>query len=1000
MALTFEMRQNTLITPPAPSFSDEISLHSSMHSSFNEVENKVLRWLTRFKHPVDQFVIQNLYLFYLLASKKFLDHRDSSHLSQLFLSIHLMQKTLAQKTAFSPQDLHIRIRWLPGTLKFPFSTRSVLGCLIGYNSLDKYKLFDEENLCLAFQKQYPDVRLVKESLYQHTSQNKNLKIYYFEIEKKDGSNFSLYEQNLLKNNEEERVRNSVLKLSPATFMKRNEEETYKTILVLSNEISSLEDLPQAAINLDEQTDKEIIFQVVLVHPAPFHNFSLKGRFVECTFAPKRMTTVRHLDNHPIQAHVFSLHLTRNSAYLRTDGSLDFNLARQKVGSLLQAAIGSFRDYNGGLLFKQQEHLEKFRTAFPEAEQDLAEKFFYSIAPLEKQSTLDLNTLFLFFKCFLDHQKEKLQKRNDFILTHSEIGENRFLFVKGNDCSLEDTISSFMEDHFFQSHEIAYSLLNTLEGIFFTAVLLNPTEEKGISFIHNLKQKLTDWQKGINGKKVLKIGVEHMPVSLDPRIGGDNVSADTIRLLFEGLMRCDEKEQVVNGVAQSIEISSDAKQYIFRLKQSFWNDGTSVTAHDFEYAWKKILSPDFKTTIARVFYPIKNALKAKQGKAPLESIGVQSVDDRTLKVDLEHPTPFFLQLTSLAAYSPIHRIIDQKRPQWPYEYEANYPCNGPFQLKINQPNQGFQLTRNPFYWDVNYANWDQINLIHVAPSQALHAFHNEEVDWIGNPFGTFHSEFIPKKMGEVFVFPNNWVCWQVFNTKCPPFNSHKIREIFSYAIDRDRIVSNELFLLNPALSPLLHRQTSRPNPETQFPQFDPSKAQQLFHEALSELNLSIKDLHPLTLIYNEGEIREYTAYCLKLQFKEILGLECELKSLPWNKLINQMTSGNFQLGLFHWSPNIDDPLYTLDYFRHSASNVAQWEHEDYQNWLHLSEQQINPFQRSSCLIKAEKLLRHEMPVIPIFYQPARGLVKKNLQIVQNLSGQINVARSSRQEPHNP
>ncbi|MFI5342619.1 MAG: peptide ABC transporter substrate-binding protein [Chlamydiales bacterium] len=991
MAVTFEMKQSLSVPLPNTWFPNDVAFHSS----FYEVEKKVRCWLTRFKHPTDQSVVQDLYLFYLLASKKFLDHRYPAHLSNLFLSIHLMQKTLAQKVAFSPQEPHVKIRWLPGTLKFPFSTRSVLGCLVGYNSLDKYELFDEENLSLAFQKQYPDVRLVKESLYQHTSQNKNLKIHYFEVEKKDGSNFSLYEQNLLKNNVGERVRNSVQKLSPSTFMKRNEEETYKTILVLSNEISSLEDLPQAAINLDEHTGKEIVFQVVLVHPAPFHNFSLKERFVECTFVPKRVTTVRYLDDHPIQAHVFSLHLSRTSAFLRSDGSLDFNLARQKVGTLLHSAIGSFRDYNGGLLLKQQEHLEKFRSSFPEADQDVVEKFFYTIAPLEKQAILDQEILSLFFKFFLDHEKEKLQKRNDFIFTHSQIGENIFLFVKASDCSLSDTISSFMHDQFFQSYEVAYSLLNTLEGIFFTAVLLNPAAEKATSFTNNLKQKLRDWQNKINGKKVLKIGVEYMPVSVDPRIGADHVSADTISLLFEGLMRYDEKEQVVNGVAQSIEISPDAKQYIFKLRHSFWNDGTAVTAHDFEYAWKKILSPDFKTIAAEIFYPIKNALKAKQGKVPLECIGVQSIDDHTLKVELENPTPFFLQLTALSFFSPIHRIIDQKRPQWPYECESNYPCNGPFQLKINQPNQGFQLTRNPFYWNVNYANWDQINLIHVAPSQALYAFQNDEVDWIGNPFGAFHSEFIPKEKKEVFIFPNTWVCWQVFNTTCPPFHSHKIREAFSYAIDRESIVSNAFFRLNPAFSSLLHRRTS-PNRETLFPPFDPSKARQLFHEGLSELNLSVDNLDPLILIYNEGEIREYTAHCLKIQFKETLGLECELKSLPWNKLFNQMNSGNFQLGLMNWGPSIDDPLYMLNYFRFSTSNVAQWESADYQNLLHLSEQQINPFQRSSFLIKAEKILRNEMPVIPIFYQPSLGLVNKNLKVVQNLSGSFNVAKSFRQD----
>ncbi|MDQ3141854.1 MAG: ABC transporter substrate-binding protein, partial [Bacteroidota bacterium] len=218
-----------------------------------------------------------------------------------------------------------------------------------------------------------------------------------------------------------------------------------------------------------------------------------------------------------------------------------------------------------------------------------------------------------------------------------------------------------------------------------------------------------------------------------------------------------------------------------------------------------------------------------------------------------------------------------------------------------------------------------------------------------------------------------------------------------AIDREIIISNAFFPLNPAFSPLLHRHTSA-NRDALFPPFDPNKARQLFHEGLSELNLSIDDLDPLTLIYNEGEIREYTAHCLKIQFKETLGLECELKPLPWNKLFNQMTSGNFQLGLFNWSPCIDDPLHTLNYFRFSTTNVAQWENSEYQNLLHLSEQQINPFQRSSYLIKAEKLLCNEMPVIPVFYQPSLGLVKKNLQVVHNLSGSFNIAKSFRQEPN--
>ena len=92
---------------------------------------------------------------------------------------------------FFPNQRHLEIRRMSTALRFPFASKPVLSCLIGFNILDRYELFDEENIVLALQKHLPSVRLVKESTYHHTSPHKNLKIFYFEIEKKDGTAFSL-----------------------------------------------------------------------------------------------------------------------------------------------------------------------------------------------------------------------------------------------------------------------------------------------------------------------------------------------------------------------------------------------------------------------------------------------------------------------------------------------------------------------------------------------------------------------------------------------------------------------------------------------------------------------------------------------------------------------------------------------------------------------------------------------------------------------------------------
>lgn len=968
----------------------------SFHPSFYPVFEKLKKWLTRFSHSDDQSAFSDFFLFYLLATKKFLDHRSYAHLFRLVLSVYHMQKKIIHSATFYPHLRHLEIRWLPTSLFFPFSSKPVLGCLIAFNVMDRYELFDEENVLLALQKYLPELRLVRESSYCHTTNHKNLKLFYFEIEKKNGSSFSLHEQNILKNNLEEKVKNSIQTLSPTIYMGHNEEDVYKNILVLSQEIHSLHDLPQAHIILDQQTGKEIVFRVTLVFISPFHRFSLKQCFVDCAFAPQRNLIVRHLDNHPIEAHIFRLHLPRDASFLRADGSLDFYSARQKITDLIKSAIGEFRDYNGGIIIKQQELLHSLKEKFPEIANDsteLMESFFYAITPLEKQVVLHQDTLANLFKYYLENRKQKLSKTPTFNFETYFNDQQIFVIVHGNHSSIVEAISTVLQEQTYQNQGITYNIVDNEEGVFFNCVLQESEMKQATIFIEILKQALTQWQQKLVQKQTLKIAFEYSVVSLDPRIGGESISGDILRLLFEGLTRYDQNGNIENGVAESIEVSSNGKQYVFKLRTSFWNDGSPVTAYDFEYAWKKILSPGFKTSFANSFYPIKNAKEAKEGKVSPEAIGIEVIDNRTLKVELINPTPYFLQLTADPLFSPVHRFIDQQHPQWSYQCEANYPCNGPFQLKINQPNQGYQFVKNALYWDNKRIELDQITMTQMPPSQATQAFQKNEVDWVGSPFGSWHSLYGVKNE-KVTTFKSSTVCWFVFNTNYRPFHNHKLRQAFAYAINRAQIVQNSFMPLTPANSLLLPYYHDYKH--CLYPEFSPDKARALLHEALHELDLSLEDLPTITLVFLEKGIREHIAYSLMEQFKECLGIKCELQALPWNRLFNQMTKGNFQVGIVNWLSKIDDPIDILSAFKFADQdiNFSKWENKDFINFLDLSDQEISPFLRSSYLLKAEEIVCKDMPIIPILYQPYQALIRKNLNINFKLpSGPFNISRTS-------
>src|SRR5690606_31052205 len=107
---------------------------------------------------------------------------------------------------------------------------------------------------------------------------------------------------------------------------------------------------------------------------------------------------------------------------------------------------------------------------------------------------------------------------------------------------------------------------------------------------------------------------------------------------------------VPGMAEGEpEVSEDGLTYTFKLRDANWSDGTPVTAHDFEYAWKRALDPETASQYAFILYYIKNAEAYNAGEAEADDVGVKALDDKTLEVELERSVPYFLSLTAFATY---------------------------------------------------------------------------------------------------------------------------------------------------------------------------------------------------------------------------------------------------------------------------------------------------------------------------------------------------------------
>ncbi|MBI2742654.1 MAG: peptide ABC transporter substrate-binding protein [Chlamydiales bacterium] len=957
----------------------------------------------KFPHLFDRALFVELRKMLALSTKEFLESRSSRHLAKILSAHNVMRKIITRTAALFPQERHLQLRLSQTRLQFLFGTKSVVGLMIGIYLLDKYEFFEEKHILLAVQKIIPDAQSVKGSFYDCHSPHDMIRTLYLEIEKRDGEPITLQERGLLKRQLPHELKGSVEKVIPAVFMMRNEEEIMKNILILSQELKYFSDLPQVMINLEQQSGSDLIFTVVLVRLLGKDIESLERLFDDAKIGVEvtvdRVQIVGYLrKKYPKEASTFRLRIPKEPSILRADSSVNFYLARLKVMHILNQTVGEVRDYNGGMILQQVEQFSQLKQAFPETSlrhPDLLEDFFYALTPIEVQATLPLEQLHALFRLLLESIGEELPKRESYVLKVQQKEENLFLLIRAREPSYREQIQRSLSALELFPKSLSSTHVD-IQGSYCSGFIYDCTDiEQQRKFLETFQQTMRTWQEKICSEQILRLSYLYFPLSLDPRIGGDEDSERLLELMFEGLMRMGGDGKPSCALAKTYEVSADGRHYTFKLRETFWTNGDPVTAYDFEYAWKKVLTPDFSTPFVYLFYPIKNAKNAKEGRVPLSEVGVKVVDERTIVVELEHPAPYFLELTAFTIYAPVNRQIDRIHPNWADQEGAGYVCNGPFRLKRRSATRGYELIKNQLYWDAKRVSIEQVLVTQNDNYTSLQMFKNDEIDWLGRPLRTWSSSFESGCPEEVECCSTPRIFWYVFNVKRFPFNHTKIRRAFAYALDRKSIIEELRHLgSKPAVTPLplAHTQLL----DQGIADGDKARATALFEEALHELGLKKEEFPVITLIRTKGGVSEKSADLVAEQWKQLFGIRCRVESYEWNTIFNRMTQGDFQIGGMGWKSWINDPIYTLNAFRYASEkvNFAKWEDEKYQRCLDAADKEVDPKRRLEHLRAAEEILLQEMPVLPIYYEVQQFKRKPRLKVAVNtLTGHVDFSTAT-------
>jgi oligopeptide transport system substrate-binding protein len=276
-----------------------------------------------------------------------------------------------------------------------------------------------------------------------------------------------------------------------------------------------------------------------------------------------------------------------------------------------------------------------------------------------------------------------------------------------------------------------------------------------------------------------------PETLDPQKTSTVVESDILYDLMEGLVTYDAKANIVPGVAESWTANDDGTAYTFKLRPNAkWSNGDPVTAGDFVFTFQRLMNPETGAKYANILYTIKNGEKVNKGQAKVEELGVKAIDDKTLEIKLESPTPYFIAQLAHQTGLPIHPASVQKYGK-DFVKPENWVSNGPFTLKSFTPNDKIVAVKNPNYRDAANVKIDQVNIFPIEDRAAgLRRFQAGEIHTF-NDVPTDQIKFIRETLKDKFkVAPYLGTYYFVFNSKKPPFDDVRIRQALSMVIDRD------------------------------------------------------------------------------------------------------------------------------------------------------------------------------------------------------------------------
>jgi oligopeptide transport system substrate-binding protein len=484
-------------------------------------------------------------------------------------------------------------------------------------------------------------------------------------------------------------------------------------------------------------------------------------------------------------------------------------------------------------------------------------------------------------------------------------------------------------------------------------------------------------------QVLHRGNGEEPQTLDPHRAEGVPAANVLRDLFEGLTTTAPDGRIVPGAAGRWDISRDGLTYTFYLRpDGRWSNGDPLTADDFVYSFRRSVNPDTAAAYGRMLAPIENAESILAGDLPPERLGVEALNERTVQIRLQHPTPYFLGLLTHASTYPVHRPTVTRFGD-DFVQPGNLVSNGAYELVDWVPRSRIVLERNAQWRAAEDVVIERVVFYPIEDENTeFQRFRVGDLDWTDQvPSNQFR--WLRRNLTQALsVSPWFGTYFFGFNLTRPPFeDSPALRKALNLAVDRE-ILTDKVTQFGeiPTFNLVPDGLPDYDPPTPDYAALSQDQREEMARELFAQAGYSDGSPLEVELRYNTSENHRKIAVAIAAMWKQVLGVRTRLVNEEFRVFLqNRRLKRNTEVFRAGWIGDYQDPYSFLELFhsRHRR-NDAGYDNARYDRLLDRIATERIPARRRNLMVEAERMLLEDQVVLPVYTYVTKRLVNPLLK----------------------